>query len=49
MDFFGLLAVQGTLKSLFQHRKFESLKASILSLPYGPLSTFSYYKKDLHT
>ena len=26
MDFFGLLAVQGTLKSLFQHRKFESLK-----------------------
>ena len=35
IDWFDLLAVQGTLKSLLQH---HSSKASILIFLYGPLS-----------
>ena len=47
MDWFDLLAVQGTLKSLLQH---HSLKASIylaLSLLYGPtLTAIHDYQKN---
>ena len=38
IDWFDLLAVQGTLKSLLQHQ-FESINSSVLSLPYGPTLT----------
>ena len=38
IDWFGLLAVQGTLKSLHQDQ-FESIKSSALSLLYGPTFT----------
>ena len=38
MDWFDLLAVQGTLKSLLQHQ-FESINSSALSLYYGPALT----------
>ena len=38
IDWFDLLAVQGTLGSLFQHHNFESTHSSMLSLLYGPLS-----------
>ena len=43
IDWFNLFAVQGTLKSLFQH---HNLNASILSLLYGPTRTFihDYWK-----
>ena len=36
---FDLLAVQGTLKSLLQHRRFENVNSSALSLLYGPTLT----------
>ena len=44
IDWFDLLAVQGTLKSLLQH---HSSKASILSLLFGPTltSVHDYWKK----
>ena len=38
MDWFDLLAVRGTLKSLLQHQ-FESINSSVLSLLYGPTLT----------
>ena len=38
IDWFDLLAVQGTLKSLLQHQ-FESINSSVLSLLYGPTLT----------
>ena len=38
IDWFGLLAVQGTLKSLLQHQ-FKSINSSALSLLYGPTLT----------
>ena len=43
IDWFDLLAVQGTLKSLLQH---HSSKTSILCLLYGPIlrSTHDYWK-----
>ena len=37
MDWFDLLAVQGTLKSLLQ--QFERISSSVLSLLYGPTLT----------
>ena len=44
IDWFDLLAVQGTVKSLLQH---HSLKASALSLLYGPTLTFVHdYRKN---
>ena len=45
VDWFDLLAVQGILKSLFQH---HSSKASILSLLYGPTLTsiHDYWKNN---
>ena len=38
IDWFGLLAVQGTLKSLLQHHA-ERNSSSVLSLLYGPVLT----------
>ena len=38
IDWFDLLAVQGTLKSLLPHQ-FESINSSVLSLLYGPALT----------
>ena len=46
-DWFDLLAVQGTLKSLFQHHSWKSISSSVLSLLYGPTltSVHDYWKK----
>ena len=38
IDWFDLLAVQGTLKSLLQHHSLKSVNSLVLSLLYGPLS-----------
>ena len=38
IEWFDLLAVQGTLKSLLQHQ-FKSINSSVLSLLYGPTLT----------
>ena len=42
MDWLDLLAVQGTLKSLLQHRKFKSINSSALSFPYSPTLTSTH-------
>ena len=39
LGWLGLLAVQGTLKSLFQHHSSESINSLVLSLLYGPTLT----------
>ena len=39
IDWFDLLAVQGTLKSLFPAPQFESINSSALNLLYGPTLT----------
>ena len=39
IDWFDLLAVQGTLKSLLQHHSSKSISSSVLSLLYGPTLT----------
>ena len=39
IDWLDLLAVRGTLKSLLQHHKLESINSSVLSLLYGPTLT----------
>ena len=46
IDWFNLLAVQGTLKSLLQHHNFKSISSSELSLLYGLTFTFihDYWK-----
>ena len=46
IDWFNLLAVQGTLKSLLQHHNFKSINSSELSLLYGLTFTFihDYWK-----
>ena len=41
IDWFDLLAIQGTLKSLLQNQ-FENIKSLGLSLPYGPTLTFGH-------
>ena len=38
-DWFDFLAVEGTLKSLLQHHRFESINSSALSFLYGPALT----------
>ena len=38
IDWFHLLEVQGTLKSLLQHQ-FESINSLVLDLLYGPILT----------
>jgi len=47
MDWLDLLAVQGTLKSLLQHRSSSNINSSVLSLLYGPILTsiHDYWKK----
>ena len=51
MDWFDLLAVQGTLKSLLQHHTlFEGINSSGLSLLYGLVTTPQYpYSPHSHT
>ena len=46
MDWFDLLAVQGTLKSLLWHYKFKSINSSALSFLYCPtlISIHDYWK-----
>ena len=39
MDWFDLLAAQGTLKSLLQHHSFKSINSLTLSFLYGPALT----------
>ena len=39
IDWFDLLAVQATLKSLLQHHKFESISCLAFSLLHGPAHT----------
>ena len=39
IDWFDLLAVQGTLKSLLQHHISKSINSSVLSFLYGPTLT----------
>ena len=47
IDWFDLLAAQGTLKSLIQHQ-FKSINSSVLSLFYGPtLTTIHDYWKTI--
>ena len=42
IDWFALLAVQGTPKSLLQQPQFKSINSSALSLLYGPTLTSIY-------
>ena len=42
IDWFDLLAVQGSLKSLLQHRSSKSINSLALSLLYGPTLTSVY-------
>ena len=46
IDWFDLFAVQGTLKSLLQDHKFESITSLMLSLLYDPtlISIHDYWK-----
>ena len=46
MNWFDLLAVQGTLKSLLQHHSSKSINSSTLSFLYGPTlpSIHNYWK-----
>ena len=46
LDWFDLLAVQGTLKSLLQHHRSETLISLALNLLYGPILTsiLDYWK-----
>ena len=47
IDWFDLLAVQGTLKSLLQHHSSKSINSSVLSFLYGPtLTSIHYYWKN---
>ena len=39
IDWFNLLAAQGTLKSLLQHRNSKSINSLVLSFLYGPTLT----------
>ena len=46
IDWFDLLAVQGTLESLVQHHSFESISSSVLRPRYAPTltSVHDYWK-----
>ena len=46
IDWFDILAVQGTLKSLLQHHSLKAINSSALSLLYGPnlTSVHNYWK-----
>ena len=47
-DWFDILAVQGTLKSLIQHYKFKNINSSMLRFLYGPILTsiHDYWKNQ---
>ena len=47
IDWFDLLAAQGTLKSLLQHHSSKSINSPALRLLYGPIltSTHDFWKK----
>ena len=47
IDWFDLLEVQWTLKSLLQHHSSKSINSLVLSLLYGPTLT-SYWKNLLY-
>ena len=42
IDWFDLLVVQGTLKSLLQHHSLKSINSLVLSLLYGPTLTSAH-------
>ena len=48
IDLFDIFSVQGTLKSLLQHHKFESIISLVLSFPYRPTLTsiHDYWKNN---
>ena len=48
IDWFDLLAVHGTVKSLLQQSQFKSISSSVLSLLYGPIVTsiHDYWKNQ---
>ena len=48
MDWFDLLAVQGTLKSLLQHHQFKSINSSALSLLHSPTFTSIHDHRKNH-
>ena len=51
MDWFDLLAVQGTLRNLLQQLQFKSISSSVLSFIYGPTLTsiHDYWKNHTLT
>ena len=49
MDWLDLLAVQGTLKSLFQHHSSKAIAASVLSFLHGPTVTPIHDKWKNHS
>ena len=46
MDWFDLLAIQGTLRSLLQHHSFKSINSSVLSLCGPTLTSIHDYWKN---
>ena len=48
MDWLDLLAVQGTLKSLFQQPQFKSINSSALSFLYSPTLTSIHDHRKNH-
>ena len=49
MDWLDVLAVQGTLKSLFQHHSSKAIAASVLSFLHGPTVTPIHDKWKNHS
>ena len=49
MDWWDLLAVQGTLKSLLQHHSSKSINSSALSFLHSPTLTCIYYHWKNHS
>ena len=51
IDWFDLLADQGTLKSLLQHHNMKSINSLVLNLLYGPTLTsiHDYWNDPIHT
>ena len=49
IDWLGLLTVQGTLKSLFQHHQYKSINSAVLSFLYSPALTsiHDYWKNHI--
>ena len=49
IDWFDLLAVQGTLRSLLQHHNLKASSSSVLSLLYGPPLTYVHDYWESHS